>query len=188
MVLSVSTKSKVIDIANVRFGRLIVIELLPYRANSRHAMWNCLCDCGQKIAVSSNSLKRGHTKSCGCLNLAKIKERMSKHGMYGTPEYRSWIAMFSRCSNPMRKGFVNYGGRGIKICKHWKNFENFYKDMGERPVGKSLDRKNNDGDYTPDNCRWATPKEQANNRRKRNSNKSKEESNEANATKTGNGN
>lgn len=122
----------------------------------------CKCDCGNVIAARLNSLKNGHTKSCGCFRVTNA----TKHGMYKKPEYESWIGMIQRCTNSNNQAYKDYGGRGIKVCESWlTSFENFYKDMGKRPDGKTLDRKDVNGDYEPNNCHWATNLEQANNKR-----------------------
>lgn len=135
----------------------------------------CTCDCGNEIIVRLGNLRYGTTKSCGCLQRKRSSETMSKtllkHGRNKkgqiTPEYRSWINMKQRCYNVNKDNFKNYGGRGIKVCDKWKDsFINFFQDMGERPIGKTLDRINVNGDYEPSNCRWATYKEQMNNQRK----------------------
>lgn len=122
----------------------------------------CRCDCGAEKTVAGNTLRLGDARSCGCL----IVDTQTKHGMYGTPTYGSWSRMIARCTNPKSNRYKYYGGRDIKVCERWMLFVNFYADMGMRPSTKhSIDRIDNDGDYEPRNCRWATAKEQSANKR-----------------------
>lgn len=142
------------DKTNQRFGKL---TCLSYQGKG---MWLCRCDCGKQTIVRSDCLNTGNTRSCGCLS-------GELHGMTKTPEYRTWHHMNERCSNPNNRTYKNYGGRGIFVCEQWRNsFTTFYKDMGPRPSSKhSIDRINNNGNYEPGNCRWATIKEQNGNTR-----------------------
>lgn len=146
------------DITGQRFGRLIVLSLYRRGSSGVHSRWLCLCDCGQTRVASGSSLKRGRTTSCGCGRIT--------HGSWGSPTYRSWHMMLQRCTNPRNTHYAYYGGRGITVCERWLKFENFLADMGERPLGTSIDRIDVDGNYEPGNCRWATPKQQMNNRRR----------------------
>lgn len=150
-----------VDLTGQRFGRLLVIGLESRNKHRSH--WKCQCDCGNEKIAEMGQLHNGHTKSCGCLR----KELNTVHGKFNCSEYRSWQAMKSRCENKNTTRYVDYGGRGIKVCERWsKSFENFYIDMGNKPSKKhSIDRKNNDGNYEPDNCRWATIPEQQRNKR-----------------------
>ncbi len=151
-----------------RFGRLTVLaEAEPYHWNRRsYRMALCRCDCGAEKSVQPGKLKSGQTLSCGCLARERAAEVHRTHGMTHSPEYRSWLAMRNRCYREDDISFHIYGGRGISVCERWRDcFEAFYEDMGPRPPGMTLDRIEAGRNYEPANCRWATPREQADNTR-----------------------
>jgi hypothetical protein len=156
----------ILDLTGQRFGRLIAFELAPERTSNGKARWICRCDCGAGTTVDARNLRSGSTLSCGCHRRA-IGERTLTHGRTNTPEFRAWTQMLYRCLNVRCAHYRHYGGRGITVCARWMaSFENFLADVGERPSADySLDRKDNDGPYAPGNVRWATPTQQANNRR-----------------------
>ena len=148
------------SLTDQRFGKLITGEFSHYEGT--HAHWHVTCDCGTKKTSNGTDLRLGKINSCGC----GLVGRGFRHGGRYTPEYTIWCAMKDRCENPQNKSFPYYGGRGIKVCKQWQSFDNFLRDMGKRPRGKSIDRfPNNNGNYEPGNCRWATTDEQARNTR-----------------------
>lgn len=161
--------TKHIIIPGTRFGRLVVLEESPVRKYN-YVSWRCRCDCGQETIVTGVSLRLGNTRSCGCLQRETAENSRLTHGHSTgyrvTPTYKCWLAMNDRCRNPNNKGYRNYGGRGIMVCERWKTFENFLADMGERPRrGLSIDRRENNLGYAPDNCEWATRAAQSRNRR-----------------------
>lgn len=161
--LNVGVEMRTIDLSGQTFGRLEVIQVVGVDKRGEK-IWQCQCSCGVVRNVLSSNLRTGHTKSCGCLDREKSKERNLKHGMYGTPTYSSWSAMIQRCTNKNHVFYHRYGGRGIKIYDSWAVFENFYRDMGEKPEGYTLERLDNAGDYTPSNCVWLLAKDQPRNR------------------------
>lgn len=151
------------DVVGQKFNHLRV--LMEIRKEKWKIHVKCVCDCGKETVVLKQYVTSGHTKSCGCYHQEKMKKGLRlKHGMTGTYIYNSYNSMLQRCNNPNFKEYYLYGGKGVKVCGRWlEGFENFFADMGGRPEGKTLDRRNSNGNYEPSNCRWATPTEQANN-------------------------
>lgn len=147
------------DITGMVVGRLTVIS---YTGGGK---WLCQCSCGNTTIIAKSSLRRGSSTSCGCFRKEHTTQRNLRHGMSGTPTHYTWKNMMQRCYNRNNTGYPDYGGRGVKVCDRWHTFENFYVDMGDKPEGMSLDRINVDGDYEPDNCRWADKYIQARNKR-----------------------
>lgn len=161
-----------IDIAGLVFGRVTVLSRQGLRSDA--AAWLCRCSCGKTFNALGSNLRKGDTRSCGCLRSEITSARSIKHGLLtyksrnnasASRTYRIWSNMLSRCRNKNLVTWPDYGGRGIYVCDSWKLFQNFLSDMGEAPPGLTLDRVDNDKGYEPKNCRWATYSEQNKNRR-----------------------
>lgn len=151
-----------VDISGTTFGYLTAIERHS-KTNGGRWKWLCNCLCGKQYIVSVSDLRNGKTVSCGCRK--KSGHLVRKHGMKGSPEYITWVAMRNRCNNPNNPDYKYYGGRGIAVCQKWSDFLHFYKDMGCKPSGYSIERIDVNQGYYPENCKWIPMSEQSKNRR-----------------------
>lgn len=156
---------KLINLKGLKFGYLSVVKRAP--RTRRSTLWECVCWCGNPHVVSASNLSSGNTRSCGCMGSKLKAVANTRHGCCHprTREYSTWKSMRGRCLTKSNPQYNDYGGRGIKICERWNLFESFLADMGKCPLGMSIDRINNDGNYEPSNCRWATQKTQSLNTR-----------------------
>lgn len=161
---------KKISHIGVKFGNLLVVSKTTIQTyGNGEYLYSCICDCGKIVLKSIGNLRSGATKSCGCMIRILISKHKTRHGFAKDGQrskvYRTWAQMRNRCSNPNNPSFKNYGGRGIRVCERWNSFENFRDDMGIPEPHQSIERINNNLDYSPDNCRWATMADQMRNTR-----------------------
>lgn len=158
--LPIPNNPRFLNLTGQIFTRLTVIGLIE-RGNRNRPIWLCQCACGNVSKVPTSQLTTKKTQSCGCLRAIPYAKT---HGLSGTPIYEIWLAMRDRCNNPNNGAYPRYGGRGIKVCERWSNYPAFLHDMGERPDGYSIERRDNNGNYCPENCEWASDETQRGNK------------------------
>jgi hypothetical protein len=158
-----SVMARPLDLEGSRFGRLLVVHREP--SDGRGRLWRAICDCGEERVLETYSLTSGGTASCGCFARERSAQRATTHGRSRSQEHITWKAVKQRCYDENARNYKWYGGRGIEVCERWRDsFENFLADMGPKPSNDhSIDRKDSNGDYCPENCRWATLQEQRRN-------------------------
>ena len=156
------------SIIGKRFGRLVVLDLDHVSEKNHNSWWKCQCDCGREVVVYRGSLTSGDSISCGCYHREHVRDFSKTHGMSSTPLYSTWSGMVQRCTNPNAKNYERYGGRGVTVCSEWDDFKNFHDWAVTHGYeqGLTIDRKDNDLGYSPDNCRWVDRITQQNNTRR----------------------